>query len=192
MRVGCCNIHPKRADLYIPTGLYSNHAGWDCYWFYLRNEGGLFPEYTGRVPSERGFNWSHGPSGVDRERLGPLLDAMRALRSIRVGTKEVSAAHVVAGFHRRRVLPLMERPLRLDQMGNNADPAAMARSQMSPELLDPEEIVKRVKAAVAASAFTAEEIALFPMRPEQDILGLVSDFEGCSLFSPVFFLPLIF
>ena len=38
---------------YIPVGLTSNQARWDSQWFYLRNDGDLFPDYTGRLISER-------------------------------------------------------------------------------------------------------------------------------------------
>ena len=37
----------------IPVGLTSNHAGWDSQWFYLWNDDDLFPDYTGRLISER-------------------------------------------------------------------------------------------------------------------------------------------
>ena len=38
---------------YIATGLTSNHAQFDSKWFYVRNDDGLLPLYTGRLIMSR-------------------------------------------------------------------------------------------------------------------------------------------
>lgn len=78
------------------------------------------------------------------------LDAIETLRTLESEEKVLRVANVVAGFHLRRILPLMERPLRLDQMGNNADATLLARSKMSLKALEDDEIERRVKAACTA------------------------------------------
>jgi len=61
VQAGCLNLVLKtkkteRPREYILVGLSSNHAGWDSQWFYLRNDDGLFPAYTGRLITERPDN----------------------------------------------------------------------------------------------------------------------------------------
>jgi hypothetical protein len=162
-------VAQKRANDYIPTVLMSNHAGWDAQWFYIRNDGGLFPPYTGRVITERPAHWPHGVAQGLQARLDPLLAALRRLRE-----EEVTAGVVISAFHRRRVLPLMERPLRLDQMGPDAPPELLARCRMSAGELTPEEITARVKAAIAG-AFESGDVNRVPMLPEGGHLDLVSE-----------------
>ena len=58
VRAGCLNLVLKTGKVeepreYIPVGLTSNHAGWDSQWFYLWNDDDLFPDYIGRLISER-------------------------------------------------------------------------------------------------------------------------------------------
>ena len=58
MQAGCLNLVQKTSKAeepqeYISVGLTSNHAQWDSQWFYLRNDDDLFPNYTGRLISER-------------------------------------------------------------------------------------------------------------------------------------------
>ncbi|XP_021321682.1 uncharacterized protein LOC110437536 [Sorghum bicolor] len=65
VRVGCLNLVLKtckteRPREYISVGLSSNHAGWDSQWFFLRNDDGLLPAYTGHLITERLENWTYG------------------------------------------------------------------------------------------------------------------------------------
>jgi len=58
VQAGCLNLVQKTIKAeepreHISVGLTSNHAGWDTQWFYLRNDDDLFPDYTGRLISER-------------------------------------------------------------------------------------------------------------------------------------------
>jgi len=117
MRAGCLNLMLKtgkteRPREYIPVGLSTNHAGSDSQWFYLRNDDDLLPAYTGRLITERPENWTYDVVQVHQSRLDPLLDAMKKLR-----LEGLTAALVLSVVHHRRVLPLMSRPLRMDEMG---------------------------------------------------------------------------
>jgi hypothetical protein len=94
---------------------------------------------------EKPDSWSHGVSPVQHRRwLDSLLAALRNL----VG-RGLTAATVLAFLHHRRVVPLVERPLRIFEMTVTANHVALARSQMlqSPLLL--EYAATRARSAVA-------------------------------------------
>ena len=55
--------------------------------------------------------WRYGVPTADQPKLWPLLEALERLRS-----RGLTAAVVVAAFHRRRVLPLMAQWQRLFEM----------------------------------------------------------------------------
>jgi hypothetical protein len=70
--------------------------------------------------------WHHGVSPSSRqERLESLTSALKNLADARLG-----AALVLANLHHRRIIPLMERELRIYEMSDATDPTALARSQM--------------------------------------------------------------
>jgi hypothetical protein len=84
------------------------------------------PPYTGLVLRERPDSWHHGVSPPQhRDRLDLLLAALRNLAG-----RGLTAGAVLAFLHHRRVVPLMERPLRIFEMTETADPIALARSRM--------------------------------------------------------------
>jgi hypothetical protein len=172
VRAGCLNLVLKtkkteRPREYIPVGLSSNHAGWDSQWFYLRNDDGLFPAYTGRLISERPDNWTYGVVQEHQSRLDPLLDAMKKLR-----LEGLSAALVLSAVHRRRVLPLMSRPLRMDEMGPGVSSRDLEACRMSNVALADDEVAARVKAAIAGD-FKSQHVNGFPMRPDEGSVDLV-------------------
>jgi hypothetical protein len=57
--------------------------------------------------------------------LDSLLAALRNLAG-----SGLTAGAVLAFLHHRRVIPLMERPLRIFEMTETADPIALVRSRM--------------------------------------------------------------
>jgi hypothetical protein len=61
------------------------------------------------------------------------------------------AAIILSAVHHRRVLPLMARPLRLDEIGPRVAPKDLEACHMSKEALLDEEIMTRVKATVAGA-----------------------------------------
>ena len=90
----------------------TNNSEWDRGWFYLRNDDGRLPAYTGKVLLEKPDAWSYGVWPPERQaRLEVYTDTLQ-----RLAGKGLTAAIVIANFHRRRVLPLMERKLPLFQM----------------------------------------------------------------------------
>jgi hypothetical protein len=50
----------------------------------------------------------------------------------------LGAASVLANLHHRWIIPLMERPLRIFEMHEEADPVALAQSRLLPDLLPQE------------------------------------------------------
>jgi hypothetical protein len=68
------------------------------------------PPYTGLVLRERPTSWYHGVSPPQhQERLDSLLAALRNLAG-----RGLTAEVVLAHLHHRRIVPLMERPLRIN------------------------------------------------------------------------------
>jgi hypothetical protein len=94
----------------------TNNSEWDRGWFYLRNDDGRLLAYTSKVLLEKPDAWSYGVSPPERQaRLEVYTNALQ-----RLAGKGLIAAIVIANFHRRRVLPLMERKLPLFQMMGDA------------------------------------------------------------------------
>jgi len=175
VRAGCLNLVLKtgkteRPHEYIPVGLSSNHAGWDSQWFYLGNDDGLLPAYTGRLITERPKNWTYGVVQVHQSWLDPLLDALKKLR-----VEGLSAALVLSAVHHRRILPSMSRPLRMDEMGPDVSSGDLEACRMSNEASADDDVAARVRAAVAGD-FQPEHVNGFPMRPNVGSIDLVSSF----------------
>jgi hypothetical protein len=82
-------------------------------------------------------NWAYDIIEEDQPKLQPLLDALRRLR-----LRGLTASMVAASFHRRRVLPLMQRRLRMDQMEPGA---SLEGSRMSHERLPLDEVVRHAR-----------------------------------------------
>ena len=155
---------------YIPVGLTSNHARWDSQWFYLWNDDDHLPAYTGRLISERPDHRRFGVVQTYQPRLDPILNALKKMRE-----EGLTAALVLSTVHHRRILPLMSRPLRMDEMGPGVWSRDVEACRMSNEAPADEEVAARVKAAVAGD-FQPEHINGFPMRPGKGSIDLVSPF----------------
>ena len=69
--------------------------------FYLRNDGGLLPAYSGKMVTESPQKWVWGALAEEQKRLAPLLARLKKLRDARV-----TAATVATAFHKRSLLPL--------------------------------------------------------------------------------------
>jgi hypothetical protein len=142
----------------------SSNKGWQCWWFYLRNDDGRLPSFSQRVVTAAGNNWRWGATREKQEKLQPLLEALQRLRD-----GGLTAAGVVAAIRRRRVLPLAERRLPLSEMKSRID---LEGSQMSSAPLSTDDLRRRVAGTVGrldASAFTQPV-----MRPERGYVSLVS------------------
>jgi hypothetical protein len=104
----------------------SNNADWEKGWFYLRNDSAGLPPYTGKVLMAKTDACHHGvsPPALQR-RLESLTTALRRLADAGLG-----AASIIANFHHRRVIPLMERELCIFKMSKAANPVSLARSRL--------------------------------------------------------------
>jgi hypothetical protein len=81
------------------------------------------------VLRERAASWYHGVSPPQHQaRLDSLVAALKELAG-----RELTAGCVLATLHHRRVVPLMERSLRIFEMTEIADPVALARSRLLPD-----------------------------------------------------------
>jgi len=61
----------------------------------------------------------------------------------------LSAALVLSVVHHRRILPLMSRPLRMDDMGPGVSSRDLEACRMSNEAPTDDEVAARVRAAIA-------------------------------------------
>jgi hypothetical protein len=145
------SISPRemRRELYIPCTMTSNNAEWERGWFYLRNDEPGLPPYTGKVLKEKADSWWHDVSPSSRQdRLESALLALKDLADAGLG-----AASVLANLHhRRRIVPLMERQLRIFEMGDTADPVALAQSRLLPDLIPQEYSATRARHAINLKA----------------------------------------
>ena len=173
MRAGSCTLQVRqdRQHLYIPAQLASSNHGWYNSWFYLRNDDGGFPPYTGRIVESQPEKWRYGVLLADQPKLQSLLEALERLHG-----RSLMAAVVVAAFHRQRVLPLMARRRCLFEMTPD-EPIDGIR--MSAVALSNEEILRRVRETVEGR-LRSSGLTRFPMRPSWGYISLVS----CPLLRP--------
>jgi hypothetical protein len=181
VHAGSCTLQVRagRGEQYIPAQLISSNSGWHDGWFYLRNDDDQLPRFSGRVLMSREENWSYGVIEADKPKLQPLLDALRRLRQ-----RGLTTGMVAAVFHHRRVLPLTQRQLRLDEM---TPEASLEGSQMSHESLPLDEVARCARWMVGS--FKQEDIDRVLMRPTQGFEPLVSIVFD-SLESFCFLIPL--
>jgi hypothetical protein len=92
----------------------------------------------------------------------------------------LTAAGVVAAIHRRRVLPLAERRLRLSEMKPGVD---LEGSRMSSTSLFADDLLRRVAGTVGR--LDAGALSQPPMRPDREYVSLVS-VRSSSCFAPSF------
>jgi hypothetical protein len=76
------------------------------------------------VLTEKAASWYHGVSPPAHQgRLYSLLAASKHLAD-----RGLTAGCVLANLHHRRIVPLMERRLRIFEMGEDAGPVTLAES----------------------------------------------------------------
>jgi hypothetical protein len=139
------------------------------------------PTYTGKVLDSRPYNWALGVSDeVRRAKLAPYMKALKALRDA-----GLTAAVVLAQCHRRRVIPLMERALRIYEMAEVADPDVLERSRLLAEPFASVYVAQREKHSVHTKKMVCEpdEVSWSPqMRPDDGHIKLVRNFCQPRLF----------
>jgi hypothetical protein len=170
-------LRETRRELYIPCTMTSNNAEWERGWFYLRNDEPGLPPWTGKVVREKADSWWHDLSPSSRQ--GRLDSALQALTVL--ADAGLTAASVLANLHHRRIIPLMERRLRIFEMHEEADPVALVESRLLPDLLPQEYATTRARRAVNLKVIKTDDVTLwkFVMLPYGP---LVSGFP--SLFGP--------
>jgi hypothetical protein len=95
-----------------------------------------------------------------------------------LATRGLTAAGVLAFLHHRRVVPLMERPLCIFEMTEEADPVALARSRMLPTPLGRAYALTRARNAVDTRMLRQDrspwDLEMLPTGPLVSVvLGLV-------------------
>jgi hypothetical protein len=114
--------------------------------------------------------------------LDSLLAALRNLAA-----RGLTAATVLTFLHNRRVVPLMERPLRIFEMMETANPVALARSRMLPSPLQRKYAVTWARSAVDTRLLRSDrslwDLEMLPTGPlVSRILGPIFDIDDTSGF----------
>jgi hypothetical protein len=97
----------------------------------------------------------------------------------------LTAATVLTFLHHRRVVPLMERPLRIFEMTETANPVVLARSRMLQSPLLREYAANRARSAVDTRSLRSDrslwDLEMLPTGPlVSGTLGFVFDFADAS------------
>ena len=100
----------------------------------------------------------------------------------RLVRKELTAAAVIANFHRQRVIPLVERRLPIFEL---TPEAAVEGSRMLNDLLSHDATARRASSAVANFPSNPEDLWKIKMRPEKGYITLVSLVSDCCQFCVV-------
>jgi hypothetical protein len=160
MTIALRNMH---RELYIPCTMTSNNAEWEWGWFYLRNDGAGLPPYSGKLLMEKADSWHHVVSPSSHQaRLDSLLAVLKTLVD-----DGLTAGCVLANLHHRRIIPLVERSLRIFETHVDADPVALAQSRLMPDLFPWEYAATRARRAIDLRAARSDDAALwaFTMLP---------------------------
>jgi hypothetical protein len=171
------SLREMRRELYIPCTMTSNNGEWEQGRFYLRNDGPGLPPYTGKVLKEKTDSWWHGVSPSScHDRLESALQALKDLADVGLG-----AASVLASLHHRRIIPLMERRLRIFEMEDTADPVALAQPRLLPDLLPQEYAATRARRTINLKTVRHgdDDLGSFVMLPRGQRVS------GTSVFSPI-------
>jgi hypothetical protein len=144
------------------------------------------------VLKERADSWHHGVSPpLHQTRLDSLVAALKALAD-----DGLTAGCVLANLHHRRVVPQMERPLRIFEMHEDADPVALAHSQLMPGLFPREYAATRARRAIDLRTGRNDDTALwaFTMLPVGPLVSglpppLVLPVRGTSAYFEVLLVP---
>jgi hypothetical protein len=126
------------------------------------------------VLKEKADSWHHGVSPSSRqERLESLLNASKGLADAGLG-----AASVLANLHPRRIIPLMERELHIDEMSEAANRTALARSQLLHDHFPREYAAMRARRAINLKArrHSNDDHWSFVMLPDAPAVSRPSSF----------------
>jgi hypothetical protein len=106
---------------------------------------------------EKTDSWHHAVSPSSHQtRLDSLLAALKALAD-----DGLTAGCVLVNLHHLRMVSRMERPLRIFEMHEDADPVALAQSRLLPDLLPWEYAATRAQRAIDLRADRNDDAALW-------------------------------
>jgi hypothetical protein len=106
---------------------------------------------------DKADSWHHGVSPSSHQtRLDSLLDALKTLVD-----DGLTAGCVLANLHHRWIIPLMERPLSIFEMHEDADPVALAQSRLMPNLFPREYAATRARRAIDLRAARSDDVTLW-------------------------------
>jgi len=71
VRAGGCTLQVRQdhQHLYIPAKLASTNRRWYTSWFYLCNDDGVLPPYTGQIVESCPKKWKYGIPREDQPKL---------------------------------------------------------------------------------------------------------------------------
>jgi hypothetical protein len=121
--------------------------------------------YTDKMLMAKTDAWHHdvSPSSRQQRLAESFTTALRRLADAGLG-----AVSIIANFHHRRVVPLMERELRILEMSDAANPTSLARSQLLQERLLSVYTATRARRAVSLKSVphSDDDLWLFMMLPD--------------------------
>jgi hypothetical protein len=123
---------------------------------------------------EKADSWHHGLSPSSRQDwLESILLALKGLADAGLG-----AASVLANLHHRRIVPLMERELRIYEMSEVANPVSLARSRLLHGLFPHEYAATRARRVInlKAGRHNNDELWSFIMLPDPQAVSRPSSF----------------
>jgi hypothetical protein len=112
---------------------------------------------------EKADSWHHGVSPSSHQaRLDSLLATLKTLTD-----DGLTVGCVLVNLHHRRIIPPMERPLRIFEMHEDADPVALAQSRLMPNLFPREYAATRARRTIDLKAARSDDAVLwaFTMLP---------------------------
>jgi hypothetical protein len=170
-------VRSSRREEYIPCTMTSNNADWERGWFYLRNaDPGLTP-YTGKLLRERAASWYHGVSLPSHQAwLDSLVAALKKLAD-----RGLTAGCILANLHHRRIVPLMERRLRIFEMSEDADPVELAESRLLRDPFPRSYAATRARRAIDLRPGRCDDASLWAleMLPVGQLVSGFLDFLSC-------------
>jgi hypothetical protein len=130
------------------------------------------------VLREKVASWYQGVSPPSHQaRLDSLLAALKHLAD-----RGLTAGCVLANLHHQRIVPLMERRLRIFEIGEDADPVALAELRLLQDLFPRQYAATRVRRAIDLRPGRCDDASLwaFAMLPVGQLVSEFLDSLSCS------------
>jgi hypothetical protein len=110
---------------------------------------------------------------LHQARLDSLVAALKKLAD-----RGLTAGCVLSNLHHRRVVPLMERPLRIFEMSEDGDPIALAKSRLLWDPISRSYAATQARRAIALRLGRCDDVALWvlEMLPTGQLVSGILDF----------------